>query len=91
MSKDIVVSEEMLMSAFRYALGRRTYIVKETIDCIEANLDKLNNKWLHIMATEIRQADEQGYLGSESIDRPAWLELRRKIHAVVGKRILFQS
>ena len=45
----------MVISSFRYALGRKTYIVDETIRWIKNNLNNIERFDLELMVKEIRE------------------------------------
>ena len=49
--------EHMLISALRYALGRRTYIVEITMEYIEAEIPKLSEQCTKIMIGDILQQE----------------------------------
>lgn len=80
---DCRVNPGILICAFRYALGRRSYVVGEVIDAIEVNLPELDG-FEEILAEEIDDAESRGSLGMEC-DRKAWLELREKLPKFVDE------
>lgn len=61
----------MLVSAERYALGRRTYIVKWTCDFIKNNMELLTNKDKNVIIKDIKGAKYWG----DDIDEKEWKEL----------------
>lgn len=67
--------EYMLISALRYALGRRTYIVGMTAEYIENELPKLSDQCKAIMIEDIERQEQ---LGNEC-DREDWMQLLEKL------------
>lgn len=71
------VNEDILFCAFRYALGRKTYIVKEVVDSIINNWDKLDKGLKKIFTVEIRQAIKKEQAGMY-IDVLQWKRIINK-------------
>lgn len=71
--------EHMLISALRYALGRRTYIVELTCRYIERQMPILSNKCKNIMIEDIEDQEEFGY-GAEC-DKEDWMWLLKRLKA----------
>jgi len=73
MFEKIEVEQHFIVSIFRYALGRRTVIVGQTVDLILKNWDKIENQYKKIIIREINECKEQGdeYLG-DHCDRRQW-------------------
>lgn len=69
--------EHMLISALRYALGRRTYIVEITMEYIEAEIPKLSEQCTKIMIGDILQQEKYGY--GDECDRADWMHLLAKL------------
>lgn len=67
--------ENVLHCAFRYALGRQSYIVGFIQELIVATLPRLSEQTRQQMAREIREADTRGDLGCPHIDGPRWRTL----------------
>lgn len=64
--------EHMLISAVRYALGRRTYIVDITVNYIIEEVPKLSDKCKRIMIQDI----EYPYGGyGDECDKRDWMRL----------------
>ena len=79
--------ETILLCAVRYAIGRRTYIPSLVIDYITPLLPYLSEDVLKLIADEIIGHDTyEGGLGDEKIDRPYWLNFKRKILAEMERR-----
>lgn len=53
--------QEMIFSAYRYALGRHTYIVKDTVDYICSNIKVFDHKWLNLMREETKRYLDEYY------------------------------
>ena len=64
--------EHMLISALRYALGRRTYIVEITVNYIIKEIPKLSDKCKAIMVHDIEHP--LGSYGDEC-DKADWMRL----------------
>ena len=79
--------ETILLCAVRYAIGRRTYIPSLVIDYITPLLPYLSEDVLKLIANEITKYEAyEGALGDEKIDRPYWLNFKRKILAEMERR-----
>lgn len=88
---------QMLMSAVRYALGRRTYIVSATCDYVSALIPKLSDQAICVMERDIREQDNwtrqlgdgtviDGY--GDEVDRKDWMVLLLKLQVEMTKRNL---
>ena len=78
------VFEEMMISAMRYALGRMTYIVKDTTDYIGSLVPLLSNDTLFVMRNDIISRKEEEERGNKhafgmDCDRECWLGLLERI------------
>ena len=73
--------ETILLCAVGYAIGRRTYIPSLVIDYITPLLSHLSYNTLGLIAAEIIDQSYDGGLGDDMIDRPYWLNFKRKILA----------
>ena len=79
--------ETILLCAVRYAIGRRTYIPSLVIDYITPLLPYLSEDVLKLIANEIIEyGKDYGGLGDDKIDRPYWLNFKRKILAEMERR-----
>ena len=65
----------MLVSAERYALGRRTYIVSWTCDFIGDNLHLLTEKDKGVIIRDIEEAKDYG----DEWDADCWMKLLGKL------------
>jgi len=61
----------ILMCAFRYALGRRTYIVDIIANEVKNNWDELPEYMRTLVHKEINEAISGGYIGDDC-DRESW-------------------
>ena len=62
----------LLFCAFRYALGRQTYVVGSITGIIRDNWENLTKERRAFYKREIREAVEKGFAGSPVIDVPEW-------------------
>ena len=62
----------LLFCAFRYALGRQTYVVSVITEIIKFNWDHMHPNRKELSKKEIREAVDKGRAGSELIDVPEW-------------------
>lgn len=87
-SNYIVIDEnfgQILISSVRYALGRRTYIVDDTIEYITPLISKLSNHTLAIFDQDI--ADQKYYGGyGDTCDEVRWLKFHEDIRTERTKR-----
>lgn len=69
--------EHILISALRYALGRRTYIVSITTQYIEREIPTLSEQCKAIMIEDI----EHPFMGDygDDFDKKGWMRLLRKL------------
>lgn len=63
----------MMISAVRYALGRRTYIVNWTCEFIAKNQHLLLEKDKKVIIRDIKEQEEYGY--GDKCDEEDWLRL----------------
>ena len=67
----------ILVSAERYALGRRTYIVGWTCEIIKQNLHLLSEKDRKVMIRDIKSAISYG----DECDKAEWMILLKKLES----------
>lgn len=65
----------ILVSAERYALGRRTYIVQWTCEFITKNMHLLTEKDKQVMIRDIKNPISYG----DDCDKECWLALLKKL------------
>lgn len=68
----------LILSAFRYALGRMTYIVPVVASVIEASKDRLDSQAIDLIIQEIEDAEKRDGLGMEC-DIDVWLRLKKEL------------
>lgn len=68
----------LILSAFRYALGRMTYIVPVVANVIRESKDKLDSQAIDLIIQEIEDAEKRGGLGMEC-DIDVWLRLKKEL------------
>lgn len=77
----------VLISAVRYACGRRTYMPSIVVNVILPIVAQLNDKNLCCMERDIREAEKySGGYGDEKIDKPMWLKFLKEIQDLMDKR-----
>lgn len=74
---ECVVTCNSLLSAFRYALGRKTYIVSIVVEDILRNWNNLNDNTRELITDEIREARLENRLGMR-MDAEQWEKILRK-------------
>lgn len=62
----------ILFCAFRYALGRQTYVVSTVADILEASWNTLSSSQRKKFKKEIQEAIDNEWAGSKYIDIPVW-------------------
>lgn len=65
----------MIMSAFRYALGRQTYITGSYSDYVRRYREYLDNNTRHVIVRDIIEALVRDRAGDPNIDAPVWRDL----------------
>ena len=73
--------EHIVISAVRYALGKKTYTVELTVNYIleEIEYDKLSDECLIIIKRDIKNAEDYGM----ECDKKQWLKLLNRIEEVI--------
>lgn len=72
------VLRDMIISALRYALGRRTYITAETSEFIVENKDIIDNRMKQVMLSDLQQYLERrnkGFISDDKCDYEVWVNL----------------
>lgn len=72
------VLRDMIISALRYALGRRTYITAETSEFIIENKAIIDSRMKQVMLSDIEhylQARIKGHIVDDECDYMAWENL----------------
>lgn len=88
----ISVPEWVLHSAFRYALGRMTYIVGSTAEIIIIEIPTLSDEMLHLIFNELQDTiaydlndPEAQYLGHKQ-DADLWRNVYSKVENEITRR-----
>lgn len=68
----------LILSAFRYALGRMTYIVPVVTSVIRESKDRLDGQAIDLIIQEIEDAEKRDGLGMEC-DIEAWQRLKKEL------------
>lgn len=76
---------EMLNYAVRYALGRRSYAVGDTVDFVMPLIPYLTTRTIYCMHCDIKEQDERGLLGMQC-DKVDWMKLYKAIGEEIEKR-----
>ena len=73
--------EHIIISAERYALGRKTYIVELTVNYIlqEIEQNKLSDSCLNVIRKDIKEAKDYGM----DCDKEMWIKLLNRIEEVI--------
>ena len=74
---EIKISELTLVASFRYALGRRSYIVSEVVENILSNWQNLSEKMKINIKNEIDEAVAHNNFG-EQMDLDLWNKIKRE-------------
>ena len=72
------VLRDMVISALRYALGRRTYITAETSEFIVENKDIIDGRMKQVMLSDLEQYLERrnkGFITDDKCDYEVWVNL----------------
>ena len=85
MEKNMMVERDVLIYAFRYAMGRRTFAPITVVENIKANIDKFHWRDLQAMAKEIVDTGKMMSLG-DSGDTLHWREFKEYLENLVKER-----
>lgn len=66
-----LIDNDLIIYAFRYALGRRSYVVSDVVSALADLWDKLKYNQKVTIRNEIMRALEENKAG-DSIDRDLW-------------------
>ena len=90
--------EQMIISAERYALGRMTYTVGDTVDFILPLVPHLDTNTLHVLDTDFRCAEAENKRRDDDFpgmafdvwgmdyDKKLWLELWKAVKSELERR-----
>lgn len=76
---------EMMNWAVRYALGRRTYAVSDTVGYVLRVLKLLDDQTIYVMLRDIEEQEKIGNLGHEC-DAVEWMKLKESIEKEIERR-----
>lgn len=80
---DSLEARILLLSAFRYALDRHSYVPSVLVEIINNNLENIDEPALDLIAREIEEYSV-GRNPQEDIDLDKWLWLRSEILKYLG-------
>lgn len=72
------VLRDMIISALRYALGRRTYITAETSEFIVENKAIIDSRMKQVMLRDLKEYLERrnkGFISDDKCDNEVWVNL----------------
>lgn len=72
------VLRDMIISALRYALGRRTYISAETSEFIVENKDIIDGRMKQVMLSDLQhylERRKEGFITDDRCDYDTWVNL----------------
>lgn len=69
--------EQIMISALRYALGRRTYVVSDTVRYISEHLDGMTDHCRNVMVRDIKEQSRWGY--GDPWDEKCWMLLLKTL------------
>jgi hypothetical protein len=72
--------EQIMISAVRYALGRKTYIVGVTVDYMLEKLSTMSKQCRGVMLTDIQSTDDYGM----DMDKKEWKKLESALEKNIG-------
>lgn len=78
--------EQILISAERYALGRRTGIVSLTVRYIRCLVPRLTDKTLAILLRDMNGQKQLGKSYGMDFDEAEWVQLMHDIESELGER-----
>lgn len=81
---------EMMNWAVRYALGRKTYAVSDTVGYVLRVLKLLDYQTIYVMLRDIEEQERIGNLGHDC-DAAEWMKLKEAIQKEIERRKLIES
>jgi hypothetical protein len=75
----MIVDETVLFCAFRYAIGRKTYVVSSVVDSILTNWDSISLASKELFVKEIHEYYEEGNLGHQC-DIECWNKILKRFN-----------
>lgn len=81
LNEEFTVSEETIVCAFRYAVGRKSYVVANIVRDISENADQLSQKTRQLIIKEIKEKWHVNALGHQQ-DSAQWVALLHKLEEI---------
>ena len=78
--KNIYDFQDIVISALRYALGRRTYITQSTADFIKEYPEIIDERVKRVMLNDLNEyfnMRDNGYRMGDNCDYNTWLDLKK--------------
>lgn len=82
---DLSTLNVLTVCSFRYALGRRTYIVNDIASFIISNIKQMQNRTLKLIVREIVQAIDRDGVGDDC-DKRDWQNVLQAAIAEIDRR-----
>lgn len=79
--EEFTVSEQTLLCAFDYAIGRKTYVVGPVVRDLQDNAELVSQKARHYMIKELNRRWQVNALGHPQ-DRELWVQLLHQLNEV---------
>lgn len=81
MSEEYTVSEQTLLCAFDYAVGRKTYVVGAVTRDLSSNANSISQKGRQYMIKELNRRWQVNSLGHD-VDREMWVRLLKQLQEI---------
>lgn len=78
--------ESIYICAVRYCMGRQTYMPSLVVSALKPELPKLDKKTLVVMLRDCEEQEQRNLWGSETIDKPLWLQWRKALEEELERR-----
>lgn len=75
---------DVLISAVRYALGRRTHIVSTVTNCMITHVSAMTDRTIQVIERDILEQERFGY--GDSCDYKDWMKLLSVLKTEMEKR-----
>lgn len=82
---DLTTLNVLTVCSFRYALGRRTYIVNDIASFIINNIKQMQNRTLRLVVREILEAIDHDRLGDDC-DKRDWQNVLQAAMSEIDRR-----
>lgn len=81
LNEEFTVSEETLLCAFTYALGRKNYIVSTVVRDVSENADQISSQTRRTMIKAINDKWAVNALGNKN-DQTQWVQLLQQLREI---------